>query len=658
MHAVRGAVPEPPRYIPARIHHAVVLEQLRHFELERLDDLACNTENESIDHELAPHLHVGRRTLVERREVLEPVTQRFALRIERAPLLASSGHVVRDHQQRNHRWHHEDEGDEVLHQHSQAHADHAERDRNAEDEPLVALSLRFEEIALVHGGRHDALPRGKGVDELFGVIFTVLLDGAEPQRVGTAGNLVEQDVHSRKVDRIGQRVGNGRHPREIVIIDGLRTTERSRLLVAALVDLNRTLMGKVHERCREIVVVLAVPPPQPGHYNRMVLRRRNIAPVLFRKRRLMLATVLEVCAQCPCDKQHCDDAETDNESERENPVAVRVIGPGLLLLQNGIEMVLLPVGKRSFALEVRKPFDGKRNARFGVLTGIDLGRRIHDRTVGVDRKRSVKRTVAPCSHVFTRYDRGVLGYRQRKRHRNVLGGNFPLVSDVHPVQIGDVLIGDHPVFDGVIECDDHLLVRRMEKHVDGILRRIDRVRIGTRTARFTPFEVERCLAQLHGFARRHTVFPHLGEAHAVDLEAAVIGNAIERPPYRSKITVEIERPLLDDLQRPIGGCIGGYVDLRTGVAFRLSLSRRCRQHGKRQTRHGENEQRCLLQAEMATIADRNRVDSCPDIVRSQLRTARVLHVHPPCKMRVVTVSLQTAPVFRGELTERPKVLAC
>ena len=232
--------------------------------------------------------------------------------------------------------------------------------------------------------------------------------------------------------------------------------------------------------------------------------------------------------------------------------------------------------------------------------------------------------MTPCAHVLSRHDLGTLRYGQRQRHGDVVGSLFPLGAHVFPVHLAYVGIRLRPVDHRIIELDDATVVGGIEEHIHAVLRRVERVGIFPRPARFAPAEHERLARQRRPIAHHRAIGIDVRHTHAVDLEGSVLRKPVEGPPHRGEIAVEIERALLGHLQRAVGFHLGLDIHLRHGVRFRVSLpgsqrhKRACERQERRAKQHG--------------------VSSGKSEGFAELRTAHVLHDHAPCNLEVVTVS--------------------
>ena len=186
----------------------------------------------------SPHT-VGGRTLVKRREVGQPVAQRLALGRQLVALHTATRHVVPDHAQRDGGGNHEYQRDEVRHEYP--NGDTGQSDHHGKRDEVALVSLAF----------------------LLRMIFAVLLDSAEPQRVGAPGQRAEKQIQRLTIDGIGHVVGS-RQPCDVIVVHGLHAPERAGFLVTARVDADGADMRKMHERSREIVLALAIPAPPDG----------------------------------------------------------------------------------------------------------------------------------------------------------------------------------------------------------------------------------------------------------------------------------------------------------------------------------------------------------------------------------------------------------
>ena len=184
------------------------------------------------------------------------------------------------------------------------------------------------------------------------MIFAVLLDSAEPQRVGAPGQRAEQQIQRLTIDGIGHVVGS-RQPCDVIVVHGLHAPERAWLLVTARVDADGADMRKMHERSREIVLALAIPAPQTSDSRRMDGGVRHVAPILVGKPGLVFASVLEVGAQRPGEQQHADNTAADDERQRKNASAVRLVAPVLFFFQHRVQTVFPLMQRRAFGRQVR-----------------------------------------------------------------------------------------------------------------------------------------------------------------------------------------------------------------------------------------------------------------------------------------------------------------
>ena len=197
-------------------------------------------------------------------------------------------------------------------------------------------------------------------------------------------------------------------------------------------------------------------------------------------------------------------------------------------------------------------------------------------------------------------------------------------AHVFPIHLAYVGIRLRPVDHRIIELDDATVVGGVEEHVHAVLRRVERVGIFPRPARFAPAEHERLARQRRPIAHHRAIGIDVRHTHAVDLEGSVLRKPVEGPPHRGEIAVEIERALLGHLQRAVGFHLGLDIHLRHGVRFRVSLpgsqrhKRACERQERRAKQHG--------------------VSSGKSEGFAELRTAHVLHDHAPCNLEVVTVS--------------------
>ncbi len=497
-----AGVPEPPRQV-RRSQRAVVLEQLRHGGLKLLDGLIGHAEQIRVHHELAPHLHVGGRALVKRREIAQPVAQRLAFRHQVVAADAASGQVVADHAQRNGRGHHEQRGNEVLLHHRDADARDRHQDCQSHQIALIALALRLEEVLAVRRRRQPPLPAGHGVDELLRVILAVLLDAAEPQRIGPAGNAIEEQFERRAVDGMLHIVGSGQAGDEVV--GDLLRAEHALFRIGAGIDAHGPDMRQVHERGGEVVLALSIPSPQTPDDGRVNARVGHVAPVLVGEVGGIFLPVLEVRAQRPGQQHDAHRCAADDEGQRKHAIAVRFVGPAPLLVQHRVEPQHIAAGLRRISGKVGEPLHREHHACLGVLPGCHVRHAIDHRPVGVHRQRAVGRAVAPCAHVVARAHLGALRNGKGERHRHVVRCFSPLIAHVLPIHLSHVLERPHAVDDGVIELDHHPFVGGVEEHIHRILRFVERVRVRAGAALVAPSGHERDGFERRPFARHRAV---------------------------------------------------------------------------------------------------------------------------------------------------------
>ena len=204
-----------------------------------LDGLLRNAEQVGVYHELAPHLHIGGRTLFKRAEVAQPIAQRLAVRNQVVAIDAAARHVVTDESQR------QNGGDTAYHrQHIIGHEPnhHGYREQRHGDRPCPTtqvIALLLEEAVLVRLRGQRTLPILHRVYQLLRMVFAILLDAAEPQRVLTCRHLVEQQPERRLVDRVAHGI-DFNQLRDIEVVHGLHAAMLLRRHIRTGIDADGT----------------------------------------------------------------------------------------------------------------------------------------------------------------------------------------------------------------------------------------------------------------------------------------------------------------------------------------------------------------------------------------------------------------------------------
>ena len=246
----------------------------------------------------------------------------------------------------------------------------------------------------------------------------------------------------------------------------------------------------------------------------------------------------------------------------------------------------------------------------------------------------------PRAHRVVRDDSFSLSDRKRDCRRHVFRSHRPIEGNVGPVRLGDVLVGENRVRDGVVEFHDYARIGHLRKCVKRVLRIIVSIRCPAGGAPGEPFGGKRGARKRLPIALDVSVGVGLSEAHTVDLHTRRFGKAGERPADICRIALEIEDAVLDDPVRSIRFHLHGDVGFRTRVRTGGECNaRRCRhqsdsEHEKASREYGGEGNRWAHRGDSAS----NRA----------LRSARAVRIHPHGAQagrspRILSVSHRSAP---------------
>ena len=309
----------------------------------------------------------------------------------------------------------------------------------------------------------------------------------------------------------------------------------------------------------------------------------------------MFLPVLEVRAQGPRQQQHARHAARDDESQRKDALAVRLVGRVLLLDKHGVQMGFVAMGLSGGGSQAGQPRDREHDPCLGELPGVRLRHVVADRAVVVHRHRPVERPMSPGAHVLARHHLFAGRNGKGQRHGDVGRRLGPLGAHVLPIHFGDVLKGLHAVDDRVVDGGDHGLVGSAEEHVQGVLRLVERIGSRAGAAFVAPRRLERHALQVDGGVVRARAavcvrtaararMLRKGQLHAVYLHLRPIGKIIERPPHRRVVAAELERARFHHMERPVRLGLGGNVHLRHVVGPSERLLRRAHDQQQRASR--------------------------------------------------------------------------
>ena len=241
-------------------------------------------------------------------------------------------------------------------------------------------------------------------------------------------------------------------------------------------QLQSASIGEVEERGRDLGVADGAHLPEVADQGRRELLLGDVAVVLGREARLVLAAEAQEEEE-PEDepsrrqRQPADLGDADLAPRR---VALGVGGLGQALLLGEDTLQSRPAGGR----RRRERRGGEEHARLDEGVRRQVGDVERDARVLVDRHRAVQRAVSPGTHLVAR-DAG----RQVDGDRRLADAELPPVADELPVELGRVAVAPGRALDHVAQGEGHAGVAELEvglhahdgRGADGVGARLSRV---------------------------------------------------------------------------------------------------------------------------------------------------------------------------------------
>ena len=228
--------------------------------IEIVHDLVGNAEEIRVYKQLAPHLRIRGKGLVERGEVLEPALERIATRLDLDRFQRATRHEMREDKQNDRTGHQADERHEVLDRYAHEGAKHDEPDCRNLKRTLAALARSLEKAASIYLGADGALPKFHRAHIALGMILGVGFDVFERDTAVLHADLVENQVERLDVDGVVVCL------RALLGVDAktvghvLLVTENPAFLDVDLTrDTHHTEVGKVHEDNGQVICIGLVP---------------------------------------------------------------------------------------------------------------------------------------------------------------------------------------------------------------------------------------------------------------------------------------------------------------------------------------------------------------------------------------------------------------
>ena len=409
-------------------------------------------------------------------------------------------------------------------------------------------------------------------------------------------------------------------------------------------------MRKPHHRRCEVAHIIVIPAPKTPRHRRLQALLGNFPIVLPREIRRVFPTPAGIGDRRRSQNRRARDSYQGEGREKGFLLETPGIGPHLLFGNRIIEPRRRAIREHLLAVEVREPRCGEQHVGRCVLTGVYHVVVEHDRSRRINRDRTVLGTVPPRSHRVVRNDRLPLSDGKRNCRRDVFRGHRPIERDVGPVRLGDILVGENRIRDGVVEFHDYAGISHLGESIERVLRVVVSICGPAGSAPGEPFIGKRGARKRLPVALDVPVGVSLSEAHTVDLHARRFGEAGERPADICRIALEIEDAVLDDPVRSIRFHLHGDVGFRTRVRTGSECSaRRCRhqsdgEHEKASCEHSSERNRWARRG-CGAIGRVHRGDSASD---RALRSARAVRIHPheaqaSRSPRILSVSHRSAP---------------
>ena len=399
-------------------------------------------------------------------------------------------------------------------------------------------------------------------------------------------------------------------------------------------------MRKPHHRRREVAHVIVVPAPKTPYHRRLQTLFGNFPIVLPREIRRVFSAPAGIGDRRRSQNRRARDSYQGEGREKGFLLETPGIGPRLLFGNRIIEPRRRAIREHLLAVEVREPRCGEQHVGRCVLTRVHHVVVEHDRSRRINRDRTVLGTMPPRSHRVVRNDRLPLSDGKRNCRRDVFRSHRPVKGNVGPVRLGDILVGENRIRDGVVEFHDYAGIGHLGKGVERVLRVVVSICCPAGGVPGEPFIGKRGARKRLPVTLDVPVGVGLSEAHAIDLHARRFGKAGERPADICRIALEIEDAVLDDPVRSIRFHLHGDVGFRTRVRTGSECSaRRCRHQSD-----GEHEK---ASREYGSEGNHwaHRGDSANDRAH---RRARAVRIHPheaqaSRSPRILSVSHRSAP---------------